>query len=380
MRRRVGSLFGIEIRLQGAWIVILALIAYLALTELGFADPPIDTGPLWLLSALVAVLFLASSIVHDVAHAVVARRRGMEVSSVSITFFGGANPLDPTPPRPIDDVYIALAGPAASLVLGAAFGAIAAGCDAIGGPVFEPLAETLAVVTALNLIVGLANIIPAYPLDGGRVARALGWWRGGTLDAGWRSAALIGRAVGIITIAIGVVMLASGPILNGGMTILAGWFLTLSSRSINERLRVNRLIGGLHVQDAMETSPVSVGPHLTVDTFAEQLLDEGSEMTAVPVVSDGDVVGILGARQLRRLQRRLWPTTRVEDVMAKPPRLPMLSALDSLDAAVERLYRTGLDGIPVVDGRTLVGILTRRSVGKLVHERGLDIGQGRTPA
>src|SRR5207302_556583 len=162
----------------------------------------------------VALAFFLSSTAHDLAHALMARRRGMSVPTLAISFFGGATPLDPVPARASDDLAIAVSGPVASIGIGAVLGAVAAGLDAIGG------------------------------------------------------------------------------------------FLVLSARSIGDRVRVNRLIGGLHVQDAMEVAPVSVGPNLTVDTFAEQLLDAESEMTAVPVVSDGNVVGILGARQLQRLQRR----------------------------------------------------------------------------
>jgi CBS domain-containing protein len=164
------------------------------------------------------------------------------------------------------------------------------------------------------------------------------------------------------------------------MIALTGWFLFLSARTISDRLKVDSLIGGLHVEDAMETSTLSVGPTLTVDTLASQLLDGESTMTAVPVVSEGDVVGLLGVRDIQRLQRRRWATTRVEEVMAKPPRLIMLSARDSLVTAIERLQRAGLDGLPVVDGTSLVGILTRRSIGQLLHERGLINREGRTVA
>jgi CBS domain-containing protein len=233
------------------------------------------------------------------------------------------------------------------------------------------------VIAVLNLILGIVNLVPAYPLDGGRIVRALGWWRGGSIDSGWLAASRAGRVSGFITIGIGLVLMIDGPFTNGAMTALSGWFLVLSARSIGERLRVDRLIGGFHVSDAMESDPVSVGPNLTVDTFAGQLLEEGSDMSAVPVVSEGDVVGVLGIREVKKLQRRLWPTTRVEEIMAKPPRFSILAVGDSLGAAVERLYRAGLDGLPVVDGGTLVGILTRRSVGRLVHERTLLTRGGR---
>ena len=374
----IGRLFGIEIRVTFGWLVILAIVAYLAVSELQLAHPELDQGVSWILGLAVAVAFFLSSTAHDFAHAIVARRRGVPVSAVSVSFFGGATPADAVATTARDDLAIAIAGPIVSVALGVVLGVASVGFAAVSGPAWETTASTIAVVAVLNLILGLVNLAPAYPLDGGRIVRAVGWWRGGSIDAGWRVAARVGRGAGMVTIGLGFVLMLSGPLANGAMTALSGWFLVLSARSISERLRVDRLIGGFHVSDAMEASPVSVGPHLTVDTFAGQLLDDGADMSAVPVVSEGDVIGVLGIREVKRLQRRLWPTTRVEDIMAKPPRFSILSAGESLGTAVERLYRAGLDGLPVVDGGTLVGILTRRSVGRLVHERTLLTRGGRT--
>ncbi|HEX8026524.1 MAG TPA: site-2 protease family protein [Candidatus Limnocylindrales bacterium] len=380
--RPIARLFGLEVRVNLGWILVLAVIGYLAYSTLDLVQPPIDRVAVWVLSILVALGFFLTSAAHDLAHALMARRRGVPVTGVSVSFFGGASPLDPPAEDPRTDLAIALAGPAASIAIGLVLGAITLilNLAATAGSALELVVATLAVISGLNLLVGVVNLVPGYPLDGGRIVRAIAWRRTGRIDSGWRAAAITGRIAGYVVIGGGLIVMAAGPFTNGAMTALSGWFLVLSSRQINDRVRVNRLIGGLHVKDAMETSTVSVGPNLTVDTFAGQLLDGEGDMTAVPVVSDGDVVGLLGARQLRRLQRRLWATTRVGDVMAKPPRLVLLSALDSLEGAVERLYRAGLDGLPVVEDGALVGVLTRTSVGKLVHERSDGVREGGSAA
>lgn len=380
--RRIGELLGFEIRATPAWLLVLAIIAWISVTALDLVDPPIETPVEWAIGVFVAVGFFLSAIVHDLSHAVVARRRGMAVSSVNVSYFGGASMADPSAPTPGADLAIAIVGPFVSLAIGVALGALTFGLDLVAQPgsALEAIEAGIALIAGLNLIVGTVNLIPGYPLDGGRVARAIGWRRTGTMDGGWRAAALAGRFAGYLAIGAGLVAIAGGPFDDGILVAGGGWLLVLRARAIGERARVNSLIGGLQVKDAMEASTVSVGPNLTVDTFAGQLLDEGSDLTAVPVVTEGGVVGVLGLRQLQRIQRRLWTTTRVSDVMAKPPRLILLSALDSLDAAVERLYRTGLDGLPVVQDGALVGVLTRRSVGKLVHERGLALRGGGTAA
>jgi len=376
----LARILGIEVRVHLGWILVLGLIGYVAVTGLNVVQPGLDSAVGWVAGGVVAIGFFLSSAAHDLGHAIVARRRGLEVTSIAVSFFGGATPLDPIAPKADDDLAIAVAGPGVSIVIAIALAIVTAALNAVGGPAFLTLAATVGVLMGLNILLGIVNLLPAYPLDGGRIVRDFSWRRSGKVDTGWRASARSGRLTGFVGIGIGVVVALGGYVTNGAMIAISGWFLVLSARTITERLRVDKLIGGLHVEDAMETSTVSVGPTLTVDTLASQLLDGESTMTAVPVVSDGDVVGVLGVRDVQRLQRRRWATTRVEEVMAKPPRLIMLSARDSLVTAVERLQRAGLDGLPVVDGTNLVGILTRRSVGQLLHERGLLTREGRTVA
>jgi Zn-dependent protease/CBS domain-containing protein len=376
----VARIFGIEVRIQLGWVIVLALIGYIAVSSLEIVQPGLDPALDWVLGGIVALGFFLSSMAHDLGHAVVARRRGMPVNAIAVSFFGGSTPVDPMAQNARDDLAIAVAGPLVSLAIGAVLAVLTAIAAIGGGPVLDTAAATLGVLAVLNVILGVVNLVPAYPLDGGRIVRAIGWRRGGSIRSGWLAAARAGRLSGFAAIGGGIAILLSGGFQNGAMIALSGWFLILNSRSIMERMRLDDLIGGLHVEDAMETSPVSIAPNLTVDTFAGQLLDEESTMTAVPVVSDDEVVGVLGIREVRRLQRSRWPTTRVGDVMAKPPRLALLSARDSLASALERLQRAGLDGLPVVDGGSLVGMLTRRSVGQLIHERGLLTREGRTVA
>ncbi len=376
----IARIFGIEVRIQFGWVLILALIGYIAVTELGIVQPGLDPAIGWVLGGIVAIGFLLSSMAHDLAHAVVARRRGIPVSAISVSFFGGATPLDPSADNARDELAIASSGPLASLAIGAVLAVLAVVAVSGSGAALGTIGSTLGVIAVLNLLLGGVNLLPAYPLDGGRIVRAIGWRRGGSMQAGSRVAARIGRLSGFAAIGIGFAIMVGGEVTNGAMVALSGWFLVLSARSITERLRTDALIGDLHVGDAMEPGSVSVGPGLTVDTFAGQLLDDESEMTAVPVVSDDTVVGVLGVREVRRLQRTRWPTTRVEEVMAKPPRLTFLATGDTLASAVERLHRAGLDGLPVLDDGSLVGMLTRRSVTALLRERGILSKEGRIVA
>jgi Zn-dependent protease/CBS domain-containing protein len=371
----VARIFGIEIRVQWGWVFVLALIGVLAFDQLQMTMVDLEPAIAWLLAALIAAGFFLSSAFHDLIHALVARRRGVAVPSIAVSFFGGVTPLDPMASNARDDLAIALAGPLASLGIAGVFGLLGAGAAAIGGEL-TVVATIFAVLLVLNLLLGGINLVPAYPLDGGRVIRALAWRRTGSERQGWRAAGLSGRLSGLAALAAGLLVMLVGSTLNGAMIALSGWFLILSARSIRDRVRIDELLGGLQVRDAMDEVPATVHRTLSIDTFADQLLDGASPMIALPVIEDDRVVGLVGLRQVRGIRRGRWPTTRVEEVMAAPPRLALVSPEDDLTAAVAVLGRSDLDGLPVVDadGR-LIGLLTRPGVGKLVASR---LGQGPT--
>lgn len=365
----IARIIGIEVRVQLGWIFVVALVAALAVIQVGAVVPSLAPPVQWVLGGAVGVAFFVSAMLHDLAHALVARRRGIPVDSILISFFGGTSPGDPASPVAADDLAIATSGPVLSVILGLLVGLLALGAEALGSEVGAALGQMLAVLAVLNVLIGLVNLVPAYPLDGGRIVRGLAWRRTGSLARGWHAAATSGRAVGLLGVAIGGGVFVTGEITNGAMVALSGWFLILSSRAIRERLKIDRLIGDLSVGDAMEHDPTVVQPSLTVDTLAGQLLDGETATTAIPVMEGTTVVGMLGVREVRRLRRGAWGTTRVGDAMARPPRMVALGSDLGLVDGVERLMRSGLDGLPVFNGGTLRGVLTRRAVGEIVRER-----------
>jgi Zn-dependent protease/CBS domain-containing protein len=363
----VARIFGIEVRVQLGWILILALIAALAVSEIESMLPALGTVATWGVGAVVAGGFFLSSAAHDLAHALVARRRGVPVPSIAVSFFGGVTAYDPSAENANDDLAIAASGPLMSLGIAGATGLVAAA--AASQEALQVIAVVFAAMLVLNLIIGGINLVPAYPLDGGRIVRAIAWRRSGNERSGWRAASQTGQLSGFVAIGAGVLLVLSGNVTNGAMVALSGWFLILSARTIRDRLRVEDLIGGLSVADAMDPPGATVHSGLTIDTFAGQLLDGESGVAAVPVTDGDEVVGVVGVRQVRRLRRDRWPTSRVEDVMVKPPRLTFLSPNEDLATAAGTLTKSGADGLPVmVDGR-LEGMLTRRSIGRVVAER-----------
>ena len=364
----IARIFGIEIRVTLGWTVVLAVVAVIAVGQLTTVDPGLPSHIAWILGGVVAFGFFVSSVSHDLAHAVVARRRGVDVSSILVSFFGGATPLDPSSPDPRHDAAIAASGPVASICIAVALLALTAGAMALGEG-FSAAAGVLAVLVFLNLVLGVVNLVPAYPLDGGRIVRDLAWRRSGSERSGLQAASRAGRLSGFVVVGAGLAALLfdGGPM--GAMLALTGWFLVLSANSLRDRVRLDDLVGGHTVLEAMDRDPATVTPSLTVDTFASQLLDRDSPLTAVPVVHDDRIVGLLGVRQVRAIRRGDWPTTRVSDVMVEPPTLAFLTPDEPLKQALERIHKAGVDGLPVVEDGKLVGMLTRLGVGTYVKER-----------
>lgn len=361
----IARLFGIEIRVTFTWVFLLAIVAVVAVGELAAIDPALDGVLGWTLGAGVAAGFFVSSVSHDLAHALVARRRGIEVRSIGVSFFGGATPFDPTSGDPGDDAIIAASGPLVSLGISAALFALTIGVVAVAGE-FNAAAGVLTVLVFLNLILGVVNLVPAYPLDGGRIVRDLVWRRSGSERRGWGAAARTGRLTGMIIAGVGIAYFSFKQDITGIMVALTGWFFVMSANAVRDRIKLDDILGGHVVREAMDEDPPTVTPTLTVDTFAGQLLDGASPLFAVPVVEADAVVGILGPIQLRGIRRGDWATTRVGDVMAKPPRLTTLGPDEPMRPALERMYKAGLDGLPVLEDGRLIGVLTRQGVGRFV--------------
>jgi Zn-dependent protease/predicted transcriptional regulator len=364
----VARLFGFEIRIHPSWIFIVALVAVLVEGQVRNIAPELDAVSGWVVGAVTAAAFLVSVLAHEMAHGIVARRRGIDVGPITLYFFGGSASFQLESDRPRDEAAIALAGPVASLGIGIFLVVLAFATNATGHPAGQATAVVALVLAVLNLLLGGVNLIPAYPLDGGRIVRAAIWARKGDEREGARAAAASGRFVGWALVAAGLVLVLKEDVVDGLMLGLSGWFLGGASRGILRRLAVQELLKNVRVGDVMDKEVGTVAPHLTVDTFADRLL-EGGEGLAMPVLQDEVVVGLIGASQLRRLRRKAWPTTRAEDLMVVPPTLPLVGPEDTLWSALDRLRRTGLDGLPVVEGVRLLGVVTRKAIVATIQSR-----------
>jgi Zn-dependent protease/predicted transcriptional regulator len=369
----VARILGFEVRLHLSWLFIVAIVTVTVAGRLTEVQPELAPMVTWVVGLVGSLGFMLTVIAHELAHAVVARRDGAVTKAIVVHFIGSPAAVDVVATTPRAEAAAAVAGPLASLLLGALLIGVALAASTVGSAA-APVADVLVIVGALDLLLAGVSLVPAFPLDGARLVRAAAWARTGNQRAGTRIAGVVGRYAGRAALIAGLAIILAGQTADGIMVGLVGWFLMASARSVDRWLVLDGLIQGMSVREAMEDGLETISPQLTLDTFAPGLLD-GTVTPALPVVHDDVLIGIIGAAQVRAIAPRNWASTRTEDVMIPKPDMPTAGLDDRLTDALEQLRQSHLDGLPVLDGGTLRGVLTRRSIAALLHARAEASGQ-----
>jgi Zn-dependent protease/CBS domain-containing protein len=351
------------IRVAASW-TLLIVVALLVLGLAGGVFPreyPGLAAGWYLVAALVgAALFLVSLLAHELAHALVARRAGVTVESITFWLFGGVARLGGDAASAAAALRIAIVGPLTSLALAGVFAAVAAALRGAGAP--SAVAGVPGWLAWTNLGLALFNLLPGAPLDGGRVLRALLWLRHGDRDRAARTAARAGRVLGVVLVGVGLFEILSGLGANGLWLAFIGWFLGGAARAEEQLATARGALAGVRVRDAMTPSPVVAPASATVaDVLAE--ITSRLRFTSLPVVDDrGALAGLVTLRRLREVPPERRATTRLADV-ACPRRDLVTVAPDEPLAELLGRVSAGEDGRALVlDGERLVGIVSPTDV------------------
>src|SRR5689334_1050315 len=283
----VARILGFEIRLHLSWLFIVAIITVTVADRLSTFQPDIDPAMSWTIGFVGSLGFMFTAIAHELAHAVAARRDGTEGEVILVNFIGSAAAVDIVASSARAEAIVAIAGPAASATIGAAFCGIALVIGNVA-PAWGAISDVLVIVGVLDLLLAGINLVPAFPLDGGRVVRAVAWARSGDRRAGTRAAGTVGRFTGRAFIVVGLAIILAGDVADGVMIGVVGWFLMASANAVGKYLMLDDLVQGVRVGDAMEQQLETIGPQLTLDTFASSVLD-GTVGPALPVIRDDAV-------------------------------------------------------------------------------------------
>jgi Zn-dependent protease len=355
-------------------VVLPLLAAVVALSRIPTVRPELDPLAAWAAGLAAALLALLGAAVHETGHVLAARARRVPHGPTILYFFGGVDASDRPLSSPGDEAVVAAAGPVASLLAAATLGALAIGTTTLTGIAPAVLGEALVVGAGFSLLIGLANLLPGDPLDGGRIVHGAAWRITGDAGRARRTTARVGRSVGLLMVGAGFVVALAGDVTSSIVLILAGWFVRTGAIAAERRATLRDLVAGLTVADAMDAAPPEVPTGLTLDTFAPAAVD-GGERDAFAVTRDGTVVGVLGLRAIRRLRQDAWPRTRTEEAMTALGDLLPLSPDGALWPALEELQRSGRDALPVLREGAFAGLLTRMSATRTIRERAALAGR-----
>ncbi len=356
---RLGHLFGIELKLDYSWFIVFVLVTW---SLSGEYFPKIHPGwsdsVYWAMGVMTALLFFASVVAHELAHSFVSQAHGVPVRDITLFIFGGAAHISQEPKSARHEFLMALAGPAASLVIAALLGLL----WLVSQPV-SPLLHALAGWLAwINLALGLFNLIPGFPMDGGRVFRAMAWSVTGNLRRATLITVELGKVVTIGLIFWGVQQIFSGNWANGLWISFIGWFVANASAVSYQQITIRELLAGHTVRKVMMTDCPHLLPRLTLDVVVDHLvLPSGRH--CFPVVEKDQLHGLLTLHRIKEVPRAQWNTTRVENVMIPLAELKTVRSDDDLITVFERMTTEDVNQFPVVDtdGR-LLGMIAHDNV------------------
>lgn len=353
-------LLGIEIRLDLSWILIALLITWtLAGGVFPAWYPNLDPVVYWTMGIVAAAGLFASIVLHELAHAAVARRDGLPIDGITLFVFGGVAEMGAEPPSPGAEFRMAIAGPIASLVIALISYVIGMAGAVLGAG--TPFTGVFAYLAIINTILAVFNMVPAFPLDGGRILRAALWaWRG---RLGWatRITSNIGSGFGIALIALGVLSVLSGNFIGGMWWFLLGLFVRAAAQMSYRQVAIRQGLEGIPVRRIMTDRPVAVPSSITISEFVEEHVYR-FHFKHYPVLDDGRLIGCVGLRDVKDVPRERWAETQIAAVMRPCSRDNTTTPEADALAALATMNRTQNGRLLVVEGEQLRGIVTLKDM------------------
>jgi Zn-dependent protease/predicted transcriptional regulator len=353
---KLGGLGGIEFKVDASWLLIASLVVWSLATSYFPSQLPDAQFNTHLVLAFVGLAgLIASILLHELSHAIVARAQGVRASQVGLYLFGGVAEVKGALPTPLTEVWIAAAGPVTTVGLAFLLWLGARMAESVG--TFGDGASVLAYLAFINLFLGLGNLIPAFPLDGGRILRAIYWIRSGDLVDATLHATRLSVAFSILLIVLGLFSAFSGDTAGGLWPVVIGLFLISAARKSCDTVQLAAALDGRTVSDLMSRDLFTARPDQSLSELVSQVfLDHG--VSFAPVLEDGVILGYVDTHMVRRIDRENWTTTVVDDVIESisdensvSPDLPGSDLKD-------RIARTGRRKFMVVVGTTIVGVVT----------------------
>lgn len=392
----IGRIFGINIYIDWSWIFIFLLVTW----NLGagvFPDlhPQWGTALVWGTAFIASLLFFASVLAHELAHSVVAKSQGIPVSNITLFLFGGVSNIQREPTSPTAEFVMAIVGPLTSLLLGVIFlflsGTMATSLSVLSGDPagalaqLNPLSTLLLWLGPINILLGIFNLIPGFPLDGGRVLRSILWAITKNLQVATRWASWVGQVVAWVFIIAGISMIFGISIpffgtgfISGLWLAFIGWFLNSAAVQSYRQLVIEDLLGGVSVMQLMRAHTPTVTSSLPVSALVHDHI-MGTDERAFAVVDNDRLVGLVCIEDVRKAQRAQWDTTTVNQIMTPLSQLVIATQSEDASKALNDLAGRDVNQLPVVEGGRLVGMLRRSDIIRWLQLHSELAGRQRRP-
>ncbi len=363
---QIGRIFGISIRIDYTWFIIFALVS-LSLGGRHFPSVYANWSPAtyWLMGVITATIFFCSVLAHELAHSLVSRARGVPVDSITLFILGGVARISDEPKSPGSEFWMALAGPATSVVIGIMFGAFYFAT----GRARTPVAALAAWMSYINMFVAALNLIPGFPLDGGRIFRSIVWKITGNLRKATRIASGLGRAIAYLFILCGFLVALIGGNWFGGIWIaFIGWFLQNAASSSYRQLELREMLRGVKVREIMTGDCQRLPKGLALKELVDNYILPTTRR-CFPVVDEERVLGIITLHNVKEIPREQWEFVKVEDAMTPLEEMKTVSPDDDLFTVMRQMTEEGVNQMPVVENDQLVGMIARDNLVGFINAR-----------
>jgi len=370
---RIGRLFGINIYLDWSWLLIFLLVAWSLATQFALLHPAWRPELAWSVAIAAALLFFASVLAHELAHSIVAQAQGIPVRNITLFLFGGVSNIQQEPRSPREEFLVAIVGPLTSLAIGgfcllavsllAPLPADAALNPGLAFASLDPLTTLLLWLGSANIVLGIFNLLPGFPLDGGRVLRAILWGVTGNFRTATRWAAAVGQVLAWLLIFSGIAMIFGveipffGTGLIGGLWLaFIGWFMSSAARQSYQQVVVHDMLEGVPAARLMRANVPTVSPGTSTSDLVHHYV-MGTDERAFPVLDGDRLVGLVTLEDIRKVAREDWDTTSAAEIMTPADQLAVVQPQDDAATALDKLTERNVHQVPVISNGHLVGLV-----------------------
>jgi Zn-dependent protease/CBS domain-containing protein len=366
---KLGTVFGVELGLHYSWLVIALLITFSLVAQFHAVNRNWSEVLVWTTAIVTGVLFFACLFAHELSHAMVAKARGLPIHKITLFLLGGVAQIEKEASDPKTEFWMAIVGPFTSGLLGL----VLLACARLVGwiphvPPGSPGTALLVWLGYINLALGAFNMIPGFPLDGGRVLHAILWWAMGDAERSTRAAAVVGQIIAVLFIAFGILRFFQGAGLGGLWIAFIGWFLLQAAGATYLQVRAGGLLRGLMVKDVMSTECTKVDRGMSAQEFVhDQLLRTGRRCF---FVMEGDrLVGLITANELRAVPADRWPYTTVRELMLPISKIHVVSQDTPATEALQIMGQEDVNQLPVMSNGRVEGMVNRAALLEVLRSR-----------